>query len=70
MWTVENRKPYERSHLSYPSDLTDEEWRVKVRTRGRRSFGSMPPIFLRVQIRNVDVYALLSSCSRSLVHDG
>jgi transposase len=26
MWTVENRKRYERSHLSYPSDLTDEEW--------------------------------------------
>ena len=26
MWTVENRKRYERSHLRYPSDLTDEEW--------------------------------------------
>ena len=26
MWTVKNRKRYERSHLRYPSDLTDEEW--------------------------------------------
>jgi transposase len=26
MWTVESRKRYERSHLRYPSDLTDEEW--------------------------------------------
>jgi len=23
MWTVENRKRYERSHLRYPSDLTE-----------------------------------------------
>jgi transposase len=26
MWTVENRKRYERSHLRYPIDLTDGEW--------------------------------------------
>jgi transposase len=26
MWTVENRKQYERKGLRYPSDLTDEEW--------------------------------------------
>lgn len=26
MWTPENRKRYDRSHLRYPSDLTDEEW--------------------------------------------
>jgi transposase len=26
MWTPENRKRYERSHLRYPGDLTDEEW--------------------------------------------
>jgi transposase len=26
MWTVENRKRYDRSKLRYPSDLTDEEW--------------------------------------------
>jgi transposase len=26
MWTTENRARYDRSHLRYPSDLTDEEW--------------------------------------------
>ena len=28
MWTVENRKRYDRSQLRYPSDLTDDEWRL------------------------------------------
>jgi transposase len=26
MWTAENRGRYDRDHLRYPSDLTDEEW--------------------------------------------
>lgn len=26
MWTNENRARYDRSHLRYPSDLTDDEW--------------------------------------------
>ena len=26
MWTHENRSKYNRDHLRYPSDLTDEEW--------------------------------------------
>ena len=26
MWTPENRPRYNRDHLRYPSDLTDEEW--------------------------------------------
>ena len=26
MWTAENRKRYDRSHLRYPSDVTDDEW--------------------------------------------
>lgn len=26
MWTIENRARYNRDHLRYPSDLTDEEW--------------------------------------------
>ena len=28
MWTAENRRAYERANLRYPSDLTDEEWRI------------------------------------------
>ena len=27
MWTAKNRKRYDRRHLRYPSDLSDEEWR-------------------------------------------
>ena len=26
MWTTENRSRYDRRHLRYESDLTDEEW--------------------------------------------
>jgi hypothetical protein len=26
MWTADNRGRYDRSHLRYPSDLTDQEW--------------------------------------------
>jgi transposase len=26
MWTAENRGRYDRSHLRYPSDLSDHEW--------------------------------------------
>ena len=26
MWTTENRCRYDRDHLRYPSDLTDDEW--------------------------------------------
>jgi transposase len=26
MWTTENRCRYDREHLRYPSDLTDDEW--------------------------------------------
>ena len=28
MWTDENRVRYDRSHLRYPSDLTDAEWAI------------------------------------------
>jgi hypothetical protein len=30
MWTNENRSRYDRSKLRYPSDLTDEEWAIKL----------------------------------------
>ena len=26
MWTTKNRPHYNRDHLRYPSDLTDQEW--------------------------------------------
>jgi type IV secretory pathway VirD2 relaxase len=33
MWTLENRPKYNRDHLRYPSDLTDEEWAAGWRAR-------------------------------------
>ena len=36
MWTTANRARYDRNHLRYPSDLTDEEWAlIEPRTRRR-----------------------------------
>jgi hypothetical protein len=26
LWTDKNRAKYDRDHLRYPSDLTDDEW--------------------------------------------
>jgi hypothetical protein len=31
MWTHENRAKYNRDHLRYPSDLTDDEWALVER---------------------------------------
>ena len=28
MWTEKNRSRYNRDHLRYPSDVTDEEWEM------------------------------------------
>jgi transposase len=28
MWTIQNRARYNRDHLRYPSDVTEEEWAV------------------------------------------
>jgi hypothetical protein len=28
MWTSKNRGRYDRSKLRYPSDLTDDEWKL------------------------------------------
>ena len=30
MWTKENRAKYNRDHLRYPSDLTDDEWACRA----------------------------------------
>ena len=30
MWTAKNRKNYERKGLRYPSDLTDDEFKLIV----------------------------------------
>ena len=35
MWTSKNRGRYDRSKLRYPSDLTDDEWRLVRNPRFR-----------------------------------
>jgi hypothetical protein len=39
MWTKENRPHYNRDHLRYPSDLTDEEWGLIEPLYPRRNAG-------------------------------
>src|SRR5215471_74894 len=39
MWTHENRAKYNRDHLRYPRDLTDDEWTLDFTLR--RLFGEL-----------------------------
>jgi transposase len=52
MWTNENRGRYDRSHLRYPSDLTDEEWALIGRL--------IPPAKRGGNKRTVDVRAVVN----------
>ena len=40
MWTHENRPKYNRDHLRYPSDLTDDEWAYVEPLFHRRSLAA------------------------------
>ena len=51
MWTVENRRRYDRSGLRYPSDLTDEEWSLIA--------PQIPPAKRGGNKRTVDVRAVV-----------
>lgn len=53
MWTVENRARYDRSHLRYPSDLTDEEWALIA--------PFIPPAKRGGRKRSVDVREVLNA---------
>ena len=50
MWTNENRARYDRSHLRYPSDLTDDEWKPvePLIPPGRRGGGKRTVIMREV----------------------
>jgi transposase len=62
MWTVKNRKRYERSHLRYPSDLTDEEWQhiapliPRAKRGGRKRTVNIPDVV------NGVMYVLSTRC--------
>lgn len=62
MWTNENRNRYERRHLRYPSDLTDDEWELiapllpSARDGGRKRLISMR------EVANGIMYVLSTGC--------
>lgn len=62
MWTTENRSRYDRSKLRYPSDLTDEEWRLvePLIPPGKRG-GGKRTVVMR-EIVNGLMYILSTSC--------
>jgi transposase len=62
MWTNENRAKYNRDHLRYPSDVTDEEWALieplvpPAKRGGRRRETDMRQTF------NAIMYLLSTGC--------
>src|SRR6202049_286690 len=62
MWTNKNRAKYNRDHLRYPSDVTDEEWALvaplipKARRGGRKREVDIRDVF------NGVMYVLSTGC--------
>ncbi len=62
MWTTENRKRYDRSHLRYPSDLTDEEWTlVEPLIAPAKRGGNRRHVNVR-EVMNGVMYVLSTGC--------
>ena len=70
MWTKENRKFYDRSHLRYPSDVTDEEWAlIKPQIAPAKRGGRKREVDER-EIANAIMYVLSTGCQwRALPKD-
>lgn len=62
MWTPENRKRYDRSHLRYPSDLTDEEWALIEPMIPPAKHGGRPRSVNLRAIMNGIMYVLSTGC--------
>src|SRR3981189_2260597 len=62
MWTNENRARYDPSHLRYPSDLTDDEWKLvePLIPPGKRG-GDKRTVIMR-EIVNGLMYILSTGC--------
>ena len=67
MWTTENRGRYNRSKLRYPSDLTDEEWKLvePLIPPGKRGGGKRTVIMREVV--NGLMYILSTGCQWSAI---
>jgi transposase len=70
MWTAENRAKYNRDHLRYPSDLTDEEWViVEPLIPPAKRGGGKRRVDMRAVVNGV-MYILSTGCQwRSLPKD-
>ena len=61
MWTKGNRGRYDRSGLRYPSDLTDEEWRVIAPLIPPGKRGGKRSVNLRAVVDGL-MYVLSTGC--------
>lgn len=62
MWTVENRARYNRDHLRYPSDLTDEEWGlIEPLIPPAKKGGNKRTVDVRAVVNGV-MYVLSTGC--------
>src|SRR5271163_4680120 len=79
MWTSKNRGRYDRSKLRYPSDLTDDEWKlVEPLIAPAKPGGGKRTVIMR-EVVNGLMYILSTGCQwraipkdlppRSTVHD-
>ena len=79
MWTETNRKRYNRDHLRYPSDVTDEEWgQIEPMIPPAKKGGNKRTVDMRAVVNGV-MYVLSTDCQwrylpkdlppRSTVHD-
>ena len=70
MWTAENRARYQRNHLRYPSDVTEEEWQlVAPLIPPAKRGGRKRTVDIR-EVLNAVMYLLCSGCQwRALPKD-
>ncbi len=70
MWTIANRARYQRDHLRYPSDVTDEEWQlVEPLIPPAKRGGRKRTVDIR-EVLNAVMYILSSGCQwRALPKD-
>jgi len=67
MWTDENRAKYNRDHLRYPSDVTEEEWGLvaplipRAKRGGRKRTTDMRETF------NAVMYMLSTGCQQRYI---
>jgi transposase len=70
MWTVENRRVYERKGLRYPSDLTDAEWALVEPLIPPAKRGGRPRTVKVHEVLNAIFYVLSTGCQwRALPKD-